>query len=351
MIPHTASILVVGAASHDPAVYTYAPSFYRAFKKLGYSKTTFFNLRASYLPFINCPTQLPRAFTKINEYAINYALIQTVKRLQPDLIFFIKANTIFPETIHTIKTYGKPHLVHFYPDNPFVFWNGNSNERILKGLPLFDTFLSWSEMLIEPLLAAGCKQVLYFPFAFDEDIFKNPIIVTADDHVRFASDVCFIGSWDRDREQWLTDLAAHLPSLSYALWGNGWATHLSQHSPLRKHLRGAAIYGRDMIKAFRLSSINLNFIRTQNMTSHNMRSFEIPASHACMLTQRTIEQAKKLFTEGKNCICFESLEELSTNIVKYLNNSEEREIIIEQAWQQAQRYTLKKELNKLMLLL
>ncbi|MFA6527145.1 MAG: glycosyltransferase [Candidatus Babeliales bacterium] len=353
MMPLSTSMLIVGAASENPAIYTYAPSFHTTLKSLGYQATTFFNVKQSFIPLINNRTiaSLPGAAQKINTVLLNKALVSHVQKHRPRIIFFIKAHTIFSETLVALKKYGAPTLINFYPDNPFVCWNGNSNEHVLKAFPVYDHFLIWSQMLIQPLLSAGCKQVHYFPFAFDEVLFNQEIFITQEDHTRYQSDVCFIGSWDTQRAWWLEHLVHRLPHLNLTLWGNGWQDNLGKTSPLRKHCRGPALYGTEMIKAFRLSHINLNFIRTQNMTSHNMRTFEIPASNAFMLTQRSHEQAKMLFTEGQSIICFDSLDELAQKVVQYLNDPEQRHTLTEQAWIKAHNYTLKKELNKLMLLL
>ena len=353
MIPRTASILVIGAASDNPEVYTYAPSFYTTLKKLGYNDTTFFNLRQSCIPLINNKIikKLPNPARILNTHLLNKKLIQKVKALKPSIIFFIKANTIYPETLIEFKKCGNPLLIHFYPDNPFVCWNGNSNQLVLRALPLYDHFLIWSHMLIDPLLSAGCKQVHYFPFAFDEQLFNREIDLTPSDRARYQSDICFIGSWDAERAWWLEHLIEKLPDINLALWGNQWLAKLPASSPLRNFYRGPALYGTEMIKAFRLSSIALNFIRIQNITSHNMRTFEIPASRAFMFTQRTKEQAEILFTEGKNIICFDSLDELTKKVIQYLNDNVQRRTFTEHAWERAQRYTLEKELNKLMLLL
>lgn len=176
-------------------------------------------------------------------------------------------------------------------------------------------------------------------------------MITKKDHTYYQSDICFIGSWDKERSWWLEHLIERLPHLNLALWGNGWLNNLSPESLLRKYYRGPALYGAEMIKAFRLSSISLNFIRTQNITSHNMRTCEIPASQSFMLTQRTEEQAELLFTEGKTIVCFESLDELTQKVIKYLEHREQRDAIMQNALVHVQNYTLEKQLNKLMHLL
>lgn len=70
------------------------------------------------------------------------------------------------------------YIVNFYPDNPFVFWNGNSNKNILNSLPYYDCFLIWSKLLIPILKTVGAKDVYYLPFAYDNDIYYPGIDIS-----------------------------------------------------------------------------------------------------------------------------------------------------------------------------
>ena len=226
---------------------------------------------------------------------------------------------------------------NFYPDNPFVFWNGNSNSDVLNSLPLYDCFLIWSKMLMPLLKTAGCKNVYYFPFAYDKDLLEQEI-----DNLdkKYENEVCFAGTWESEREKWLTQLCEKLPNLKLAIWGNMWHENLSQNSNLRKFFKGKAIYTKEMVKAFRGSKIVLNFIRKQNLTSHNMKTFEIPASGAFMLTQRTEEQANFLFKENENIECFDSIDELIDKIKIYLINDKLRKSIAEKSFENVQKYRM-----------
>ncbi len=168
-------------------------------------------------------------------------------------------------------------IINFYPDNPFAVWNGNSTQHVLASLPLYDHFLIWSQMLIPVLYTAGCKNVHYFPLAFEEELFdQNPETVEPG----YQSEVCFIGTWEPARERWLTELLERLPSLNLAIWGDLWSKNISQGNILHTKIRGQALYGEKMLAATRGAAIVLNFIREQNATAHNMRTFEVPASGA-----------------------------------------------------------------------
>ncbi len=344
-------ILVVGEFNSDSKIYTYATSFYKAFKKLGY-ETFQFNCKQNYLKlFGNTHYHLPGALQKFNNYLINHLLIKKVKTINPDLIFFLKAENIYSKTIQTIIVLpkiknNKNLVVNFYPDNPFVTWNGNSNLNVLNSLPFYDCFLIWSEMLKQPLISVGCKDVYYFPFVYDAEVFERDIRITEKDKSLFSSDVCFVGTWDEEREKWLSKLIFKMSGLNLSIWGNMWDEKLSQNSVLRKHLKGKAIYSDDLLKVFRCSKIVLNFIRKQNMTSHNMRTIEVPASQSFLLTERTKEQAELLFTEGKNIECFANIDELIKKINFYLTNDSQRNKLIDAGFEKVKEYEIQKQLGK-----
>lgn len=324
-------ILVVGKFSLNSNIYTYASSFYKTFLKLGYEVEKF---------------NLIQRFSnkRLSNFLFNYLLQKKVAKFKPDLVFLIKAENIYFKTLKNIKTKFNTLLVNFYPDNPFVFWNGNSNSDVLKSLPLYDCFLIWSKMLMPLLETAGCKNVFYFPFAYESELFDWGNLNVG----KYENGVCFIGTWEIEREKWLTQICEKSPNLKLAIWGNMWDENLSKNSILRNFFKGRAIYAREMIKEFQASKIVLNFIRRQNFTSHNMKTFEIPASGSFMLTQRTDEQANFLFKEDENIECFDNIDELIDKIKIYLINDKLRKSIAKKSFENVQKYQIDNVLKNFM---
>lgn len=334
-------LLLVGYFSQDPSIYTYATSFIHPLQKLGFEVKTF-NYRTNF--FLSGKFRL---HTIINQCIINQQLLNAALKFKPDVMFCIKAETIQPKTLLAIKKQCSSYLVNFYPDSPFALWNGNSTVNIVKGIAVYDHFLIWSHELIPALISAGCKQISYFPFAFDNELFAQNIIITEKDQRYFSSDVCFVGTWEPERAQWLDIICKKLPFLTLAIWGNEWFNNVPPTSVLYNKIRGNAIYGMTMRKAFACSKIILNFIRRQNIQAHNMRTFEVPASKTFLLTQRTYDQATLLFKEGESIACFATPDELMQKIIFYINNEQERDIIVQNSFLRAQEFTLEKQLSKL----
>jgi spore maturation protein CgeB len=321
-------ILLVGFFSEKSDFCTYATSFHSALCQLGYDVKKF-------------------DYRRRCRFLLDFLLKSECARYKPDLIFFIKAEKIYWKTIRYLKNKSGAIIINFYPDNPFTFWNGNSNANVLNSLSFFDFFLIWSEKLIPILNSAGARRVLYFPFAFDGQIFNNQIKISEQYSKQFSSDVSFVGSWDEQRQRWLEKLLEKLPKIQLAVWGDRWLDNLSKSSCLRNYVKGPAVYGNEMIKIYKSSKIILNFIRRQNLDAHNMRTFEIPACGAFMLTQYTDDQAKFLFKEGYSVQCFKNVDELVNKINLFLHNDELRLECAQNSFLVAQQYALDKQLIKL----
>lgn len=336
-----ARILVVGAFSQDPAVYTYATSFYTTLQALARGRVYSFNTRQQLLV-----DRLPSALTtRLAALLINQQLLKATATLKPTLVFIIKGEQIFASTLRSIKTTGTQ-VINFYPDNPFVLWNGNSTVHVLESLPLLDCMPFWSPELFPALHMAGCANTCFFPFAYDSQLLSPTASFTAQQLAPYTSQVCFVGTWEPEREQQLVHLREQLPQLDLAIWGNLWAEKAG-NGLLKKNIRGPAIYGTEMIKAFKASKIVLNFIRQQNSGAHNMRTIEVPACGAFLLTERTLQQAQTLFTEDKMIGCFENNDELVAKIKFYLQ-SDQRMLyeIAKSGFIHAQNYTLENQLRR-----
>lgn len=343
------NILLVGKFSTDQAVYTYPSSFIDTFEKAGCHVSTL-NLNQTARPwFEKTISYIPRLGRKIAKNMLNRALITAVKTKNPSIVFIIKGSDIFATTAKKIKSIlPATTIIHFYPDNPFCFWNSNSNTHVLEALPHIDLFLIWSKELIPILLSAGCPRVEYFPFAYDEKIYYSHITVSPDEHIAFSSDIVFAGTWDQERERYLTHIAKYLPKIKLAIWGNKWQENLAKNSPLVSSIRGAAIYKENLLKAFASSKIVLNFIRIQNLQAHNMRTFEALAAGSFLLTQKTAEQSDLPFIEGSNIACFSDPEDLIKKIAFYVNQDRLRNEVALEGHKLVRNFTLNAWVNSLL---
>lgn len=337
-------LLLIGQFSKNPEVYCYADSFAKSLKKLEYDVVTF-----AYYPPLK-QNLLQRCFFIGWRFFINFKLLFFCWWHRPETVFALKGEPLFAKTISLIKRWFSAKIIWFYPDSPFVFWNDNSNAQMLKVLPLIDTYLSWSQELIPLLQHAGAPHVVYFPFGYDPDIFKYTVLNQHLCHDEcnddFIADVLFVGTWSEERETWLTKLIHALPDLNLHIFGTGWLEKRTKEYPLTSYLYGDAQDASTLPYLFSRAKIILNFLRPQNFNAHNMRSIEVPATGNFLLTEYSSEHAHTLFQENKSIVCFNSIDDLMKKIEYYLLHDEERRMIAEQGYQQAQHYSLDTLLKK-----
>ena len=123
---------------------------------------------------------------------------------------------------------------------------------------------------------SGVQRVEYLPFGYDQKL-HYPVDVSAAERKIYDSDVAFIGSWDEKREKWLN----HLLDYDLKIWGSAWK---KANKNLQRKWQGREAVGEEFSKVCNSAKIILNIIRKQNfeypgrnISSHNMRTFEVPA--------------------------------------------------------------------------
>ena len=305
--------------------------FKRAFCDFGHEVENFdsWNLYRSNL-LTNCKIT-HRLFWRFLASSVQKKLIRQIEKDAPELVLIFKGWLIKPSTLRKIKSrFPNVKIFNLNGDNPFNTWHhGNSNFWIRKSIPLCDCYFIWGKFLIPKLEKAGAKMVEYLPFGCDPKL-HYPVKVTSSEKKFYGSDVSFIGSWDKEREEWVS----YLLDYNLKIWGNHWekASKKVQDKWTKKE-----VIGEEYSKVINASKINLNFIRKQNRTAHNMRTFEIPACGGFMLSNRTPEQ-KEFFEEGKEAAYFDSPKELKEKIDYYLSHPKQRRKIAEEGYKKATNY-------------
>lgn len=340
MMESQKKILLIGERSLSPDGYAYADSFYDIFRGQGYLvesfdptlvNDVFGRVRRTDLSF---PEQI--AF----DYWINKKLVKAAITFRPDVCFVLKGDTIHPRTIVQIKKNTGARWILLFPDNPFMFSNGNSNALVVRALEFCDVVLSWAQMLIPVFTSLGVKHVCYFPFGYDELFFSK------DEAIESCVDVGFVGTADQERADLLSLLLQKKPDLKLGIWGNRWDEFAKNNTLILRVFRGPAVYKESMVRLLRSCKIVLNPVRLQNYTSHNMRSLEAAAAGAFQLATRTKEHAHVLFKEDESIVLYEGVDELSEKIEKYLSDFEARKNIALNGNQVARTYALQAMLQR-----
>lgn len=238
-----------------------------------------------------------------------------------DLILVMKGWELSPKTLREVKALN-PHvkLFCFTGDNPLDKKRfSDSNSWIRKSISLYDAYFIWAESLKEQLINAGAKKVFNLPVAYDP-VLHYPVIPSVRERDKFGSEIAFIGTWDKDREEWLSELTNY----NLKIWGNLWE---NSSESLKKCWQKKEAIGKEFSKICNSTKIMINFVRKPEIPSHNMRNFEIPACKGFQLCTRT-EEIKKYFRENKDIVLFESKQEMKEKVDYFLKHEAIRERII-----------------------
>jgi len=252
---------------------------------------------------------------------LNRDLLATALQFRPDVVLIVKGAFVAPQTLQYIKEETGAVLVNYATDDP---WNPRvSTPDLIRAICYYDLYACTKRAIMADVRAAGCPRVAFVPFGYKPSVHYPERAATKEEHIRFGSDVVFLGGCDRDRIPFFEFLTQKMPALRLHLYGGYW----DRHPLLRRYYRGFA-YGRDYRLALGGTNIALNLVRRANRDGHVMRSFEIPACGAFMLAERT-EEHLDWFEEGKEAAYFDSPEELVEKVRYYLIRHQEREAI---AW-------------------
>ena len=235
-------------------------------------------------------------------------LEELVRIEKPDIVLVFKGLEVGLEALTRMKRASDIPIANFNPDSP---WEPrNTSFALRSALATYDHHFVWSRNLLARFKAAGARSVSYLPFGYDPNLHypvDGPI-----EPEKCEFDAVFLGTYDPIRDK----LLGALSRCNIAVWGNDWKRANYVDSGW---IKGEALYGADGVRAMRKGRVALNILRQQNVGSHNMRTFEIPATRLPMLTTRSQEQSE-LFVEGKEMLCYDTAEELLETLLSLRSN-------------------------------
>ncbi|MCH8475203.1 MAG: glycosyltransferase [Opitutales bacterium] len=255
-------------------------------------------------------------------------LIKQATVFKPDLIWFDKGRFIpKPALLGIRETIPKIKLVHYNPDDPFGHQKINWS-MFIKAIPEYDVHLIPNAIAEDDYRSRGAKKIIVFDRSFSPSIHR-PLSPSQADQEKFGARVGFIGSWAPAREAAIAHLIQR--GIPVAVYGVQW--NKGKHwEVIRPHYRGPSQWGDDYAKAIGGMDIALHFLRQENRDEQDSRTFEIPACRTFMLAERSPAH-ERLFTENKEAVFFDTVDELEQKVRYYLENPKEREKIAENGYQ------------------
>ena len=299
-------ILIIGSKEH----FTLEMMYYRAFKNESHHVEIF-----SIEKILNYDLILKLKYI----FTFLFLLFQRAKiilflflnKKQYDLIIVFKGIYFNSYTINLCKKLTPKSLwINIFTDDPFNFSNPMiSNTNVVKNIKFFDYYCLWSKKIISKVnkkLSINKNKLLYLPFAFDDTKKKFLKKIKSSKY-----NINFIGSYDTIRLDFIKSISIE----KFIIGGGYW---LQKRNDLSAKII-PHVYDRKLFNITSSSLISLNILRPQNLTSHNMRTFEIPSMNGLMLTTRSKEQ-NFFFKENKECFMFNSKNELKKKIYYIMNN-------------------------------
>lgn len=268
-------------------------------------------------------------------YQANQKLIEVARQFRPTLTFVVAPIFMMPDTVRQLKTFG-PAFV-FFTDNPLDDHHTHSNTWVRDSFPLWDSAFIWSKKLAQELTGKGVKRAIFHAFCSDAT-YHFPKQQDTIDH-----DVVFIGNWDDSgkRESFLQSISHH----SLGLWGSpDWDSRCRIKS-LQGRCAGMCSY-EEIPNVISGAHIGLNILRPQNESGHNIRTFEIPACGALMLSERS-PGLLDLFIEDQEAMYFSTPEELALKTEYLLSHPTQMKSIAKAGFQKAMNNKIENRIEEI----
>ncbi len=236
---------------------------------------------------------------------------KAVTAFKPQIVWVFKGMELIPGTIKWLK--GRDiKVVNYNPDNPYVFsGRGSGNKNVTKGLRLFDLYMTYDLKILERLKKDKINAAL-IPFGFDIPHEALEKAIAAPEIMR----ACFVGGADSRRVEFLNKLSARGVPLD--IYGEGW-NKFKLHPAIQVY---PAVYEHEFWITLRKYRVQINMLRVHNLTSHNMRTFDIPGAGGIEVAPYTNDH-NRFFKDGEEIFLYRDAEHCVSIINNLLSSSAE----------------------------
>jgi spore maturation protein CgeB len=208
---------------------------------------------------------------------------------------WLLATGIAPIEEAALREIGKLDVLrlNYLTDDP---WNpAHRAPWFLRAAPQYDYIFSPRRATLGDLRRLGCMSACYLPFAYASEL-HFPEAPANGERVRLASDIIFAGGADRDRVPYMEALIQ--AGFGVALYGGYWERYVQTASAARGQADASTLR-----KAVNAAKVSLCLVRRANRDGNVMRTFELPAMGACLLTEDT-EEHREIFGEDGEAVAF-----------------------------------------------
>ena len=256
--------------------------------------------------------------TRLREFSAK--VLEMCRDLRPA---WLLATGIAPLEEAALTEIGKLDIcrLNYLTDDP---WNPvHRAPWFLRAVPRYDYVFSPRRTNLGDLRRLGCASACYLPFAYAPQS-HYPETLESAEHRRLQSDIIFAGGADRDRVPYIQSLIE--AGFNVALHGGYWDRH-SQTAPFARGQADPAT----LRKAVGAAKVALCLVRRANRDGHVMRSFELPAMGACMLTEYTEEHREIFGDDGETVAFFRERDEMVEKLQWLLAHDADRKRLADAA--------------------
>jgi hypothetical protein len=309
--PERQRILIVRGAFGD----LWEPAWERALRELG-SESEIFDSHALTLPGVFGRIER-RVMAGPGVERANREILQRVRRDRPDVTLLYQGHYFRSETLRELQRY--TFVTGYHDDDPFGTKSMLFRYRnLIPALPHYQGFHVIRRLNLQDFRRRGVRNVRVLMHAYRPWL-HYPAVLTTEEYHRYGADLAFVGHAERDlRVTCLSEAAQR--GIRVRVFGGEreWRKVLSRRV---MSLVGPSprLSPEDYRKAVCGCKIAAAFYSKWNRDDYGMRSFEIPACGAFLLSERT-ETMQTLFDEGREAEFFSSSEEFVDKIQYYLKH-------------------------------
>lgn len=262
---------------------------------------------------------------KFGAKAMENLLLQTVDRVEPDLILFGHSELITPNILKSIKfRHPKLKMALWWAD-----WLENV-DTIIERLPFLDVVFTTTG------ISASSKKLFYKNtiLAFMPNICDQSIdIYKAFENDVYQYDIFYAGRYDKQRQEIVFTLKKLSDIYNVGLFGINKTTLL---------------FGSNFLKKIGDSKIAINFNRNNNISLYSSDRIVQLAANGTLVFTPKIPDFKKIFNDGE-VVYFDNMSDLDDKINYYLQYHDERIMISKNGYLKAHTFYNEQKVAQFML--
>lgn len=216
-------------------------------------------------------------------------------------------------------------IINYNLDDPFGTRDRRKWDLYLQAVPEHDVTVVVRTENIAEARARGARRVVRVFRSYDP-VAHAPIDPVSPELDTWRSEVVFVGTWMPERGPFFAELLRR--GLPVVIRGDLWAK-AAEIDALRPALRGAAVYGRDYVRALCGAKIALGLLSKGNRDLHTQRSAEVPHLGVAFCAERTTEHVAMLGEDG--AALFDNAEECVARCRRLLDDPAARRAQAERA--------------------